>query len=530
MIVSFTPLKNRSPYTAECTESCLQQGIEVIGGDSKEYMNDILPNHMLSKMKKGESSVICAPTGCGKTTAIINQIINLPKSIRILYLVNRSLLEAQIRISLLEHKGYDARNWPMEAIFNADLENITVTTYQSEAKSGSLSNHYDVIIMDEIHYVMCDALFSFDSNSFFENLHNQLHSSKRLYISATPNEVFPIILNMERQHLKTCYTMNADYSHYCFRYYNYNDIDVLTAALKDRIDHNEKAMVFVRNIERGEAISEKLKDCPLIFAEMENRESIEEIGKLEHFSAAAIVTTKILDNGISINDTEVQHIVIEEIDPILWKQMLGRIRTSRKKPTQLTIWMPDYTIQQLHQMLHYYSDQLRILQELKKDIVTFMERPERLKPWMLQTMNGKLQVNTLAIRKLQNMKDHISCMIEDETEHPHAHIRFIRNILQLDELSESDFLNYDAMEDFKIKVQNAFAVFQSSARLEQDRKLLETVLIDIIVHTDVYPKRITGNAIQLKSINAILEFAGITQRIEDLGKTYAVIGGNENEQ
>ena len=530
-------IKNKVSQYLHGPENHNGSKVDIITGDYNQYMDDVLPKHLFQQIKKGESRIICAPTGSGKTTALVSRIVALRKSIRVVYLVNRSMLALQIKAAILRQNGIDTTAWPSDAIMAADLGNIMVMTYQAAAKYQDCfrSDTNDmVIICDEVHYLLNDAIFSFEPMMFYSMLQNSISYSKRIYISATISEVYTHILGMKQGRLTKCYTMCADNSHLRFRYYDYDNTNSMIDAVESVTANEEKAVVFVRNKKRGQELADRLSKSTFVYANMDDRGDLEEIARTEQFSDSSIVSTRVLDNGVSITDEQIKHIIIEEIDPIAWIQMLGRIRRQRNNPSPLTVWIPDYSRHHLNQMHRHYSEQLRLLEELGDDFLSFMERPERLQPWMLQTMNNKLQVNSLAICKLRNMTDHLAYLIEEETHTPNAHIRFIRTMLQLEELSEKDFLDYDELENFRSHVTIAFTAFQDSPMLEADRKVLEKALINVVQKSNVYPKKITGTSIHLSSVNAILRFAGVDAEISELGKAYKVNnnteGGNLNDE
>lgn len=97
--------------------------------------------------KPGDSVLICTQTGTGKTTFILKHLLSYAGSNDkyILFLVNRSALEEQVRNDIREK-------------YNQYSEFIDVHTYQYY--ENSQISEYDYYVMDEAHYFINDASFN----------------------------------------------------------------------------------------------------------------------------------------------------------------------------------------------------------------------------------------------------------------------------------------------------------------------------------------------------------------------------------
>ena len=47
---------------------------------------------------------------------------------------------------------------------------------------------------------------------------------------------------------------------------------------------------------------------------------------------------------MSLHDDELNLIVVETLDPITLKQVIGRARVNRKNPREITVLIPDYSM------------------------------------------------------------------------------------------------------------------------------------------------------------------------------------------
>ncbi len=77
--------------------------------------------------------------------------------------------------------------------------------------------------------------------------------------------------------------------------------------------------------------------------------------------------------------------------------------------------------------------------------------------------------------------------------------------------------------DYKTGIQTAYDEFVSSPKLKTDRDKLAQDLIKVVSKTNIYPKKVTGNQIQVDKINDILACAGISAKIQSLGETFGLI-------
>lgn len=69
----------------------------------------------------------------------------------------------------------------------------------------------------------------------------------------------------------------------------------------------------------------------------------------EKFDERILFATSVLDNGINICDSSVKNVAIFSLDSVSFLQMLGRIR--RKKDIKIRLYVPEYQVGQIEQML-----------------------------------------------------------------------------------------------------------------------------------------------------------------------------------
>ena len=62
----------------------------------------------------------------------------------------------------------------------------------------------------------------------------------------------------------------------------------------------------------------------------------DQIAQEEKFSQKILITTEVLDNGVNIKDTNLRHIVIQDMEQTTFLQMLGRKRFLNEDETEKT--------------------------------------------------------------------------------------------------------------------------------------------------------------------------------------------------
>ncbi len=91
-------------------------------------------------------------------------------------------------------------------------------------------------------------------------------------------------------------------------------------------------------------LQEVLGNTQHIYSDEDKRAEIAEIAQNEKFSDRNLITTKVAENGVSLHDDELNLIVVETLDPITLKQVIGRARVNRKNPREITVLIPDYSM------------------------------------------------------------------------------------------------------------------------------------------------------------------------------------------
>ncbi len=298
---------------------------------------------------------IKTPTGSGKTTFIFKNLLKhvMHNKGKILYLVNRKILEKQLQEELEDIANeYD--------LYINIKDYIYISTYQ-KIENLLATNSYEIkrfygftfVVYDECHYFFCDAAFNTLTELSYDFLRNTYCKCVQIFLSATMDNIFPILQKRKEIYLGTdteyrvlnkkfTYdNIKSDYS-----YININLLqdknDLLKRILDNLENENEKWLIFVDSISYGNKLYEEIKnydkntnnkneDKEVLFIDArfknnsENKEEVNTIVK-EKRSKKILITTSVMDNGISLEDEYLRNIVIMADTKETFIQMLGRKR------------------------------------------------------------------------------------------------------------------------------------------------------------------------------------------------------------
>lgn len=309
--------------------------------------------------------LINAPTGSGKSTFVMNDLaqrVNLFGKC-VLLLSNRSVFALQQKYSLSQRPGripFGGATLPELNLFG----NVLVLTYQSvlgrlEGALQTLPHPIGAVVLDEAHFFCSDATFNADTQRILTYILSRCSYCQRIYMSATPDDVRWLIAYEEKR-LQTAlsnsrdtvqiftrsrnpvssikeYLFPADYSNINLRFWC-EWKDILQTIKSDNTD--DKWLVFVRDTATGRKLKNELgKDAAFMDAANKERnpKKISDLARRENFETKVLIATSVLDNGVNFKDLKLKHIVIDSVDPVQIKQMLGRKRVQADETVQLHI-------------------------------------------------------------------------------------------------------------------------------------------------------------------------------------------------
>jgi DNA or RNA helicases of superfamily II len=315
-----------------------------------KWVSDAIGSKYLT-WKSGDIVVIKAQTGTGKSYFIKSILVGYAKSKgqRILLLCNRTDLKRQFKIDLMRYnnntipmtKDKDGKDIVDLELIDKTVEigNVTIKSYQQyneelldlEYYNIPIDINYGYIIADECQWMTQDASFAKTRKTTQRLLATYNPDMIRIFMSATLDELIePFKLAVDNEEQFHYYSTDEDYSYLDVKYFN-NDKDIITLINNDLSD--DKWVVFVTNKDIGAEFKKKITDSELITSGCKN-DTRAKIVATESFDCKCLIATKVLDNGINLNDERIKHMVIYAWDKTTFIQELGRKRLDISKPIE----------------------------------------------------------------------------------------------------------------------------------------------------------------------------------------------------
>lgn len=211
--------------------------------------------------------------------------------------------------------------------------------------------------------------------------------------------------------------------------------------LKDKVDlefvlgNARKAVMFVGNRERGKKLGDEqneLKKDSAEFLEAKDKATSKTARTLEifhRFESKLLFVTKVLDVGVSIEDPEIDAIVIDPTTRTNFLQMLARVRLQKNQRPTIYIYQSDLNFfeNRVEQNTNLANLAYQLLKERKSDPNEFAAKislgeaneftPEMLQRFTFKDGNGQWRINELSC--IQTLIDYdfyvqMACEIADD--------------------------------------------------------------------------------------------------------------------
>lgn len=337
---------------------------------SKKYISQEIGEEY-KEWRERDIIQIMAPTGTGKSTFIFYELLNraIKEEKKILYLVNRKILKEQMEKELDRKVVRTLR----EEHGDIDIQkHIHINTYQHIEKTIKLNgvttlmqkfSEYDFAVYDECHYFYTESNYNTNTQLSYEFLRNAFAKKIQIFMSATmddieteiekwkPANIFP---NEKRENywaevmnsVDAIYEKNKNKKYMIKKDYEYikiqgfANVDELGALIHES---KKKWLVFTDSKEKGISLKKQLIESKnieqegivYIDADYENDEdaknAVLEIKEKQKCSKKIIITTSVMDVGISFHDINLQNIVVLADTKDEFIQMLGRKRKDNQK-------------------------------------------------------------------------------------------------------------------------------------------------------------------------------------------------------
>lgn len=538
-------IKDLEAATAEATLNpsiiSMSGFIPTVIGPPNKYLSEVIDSDMIKKLQIGNSIVINGPTGCGKSQMIADYIEEKPPDETVIIHTPRRCTKRQLRREVARKLGIP----PDKAEEQLERMNVYILTYQSFVNRQNLfKGKFLTVFLDECHCLSSDATFAMYPQQMLQWLENNLDTTKRIYITATIDNVLPLIWSKEYIEYDNRYPSNVildaspeeiamfhfrrytriqhlvlmkvNWDYLNFKIYDPSDPQKLAEYINAISKSGKKTLMLLNDIDKGRNFNQHL-DPPAqqIYSDSVDDALNEEISKITEnsmFEGSVLITTKVANIGLSLHDSAIEVIVAESFEPEEIIQIIGRVRVDRRKPRPVTVLLPDYSSGDLGRMEHMLIEQI-------KDFKAAKENPYKYdrEPYTYSSPEGRILVaNDLAIKTLDMKLKFIQKLKAEEQEHPHS---FINHILPYYGKGSYDFtlhIDYNAIIECKSRIQEAAKVFDESDHSAAALDKLRDGLREAFVKTGIDFKR--GNSkkpfdlstnFQISTINDILEYGDV---------------------
>lgn len=329
--------------------------------------------------------LITAGTGAGKTTFVTKELAKRAAKLkrRVLLLSNRWALNFQQKIN----KSRENEIGVGSAMVNElkGIDNLLCYTYHDAYRSLQSimqGSWIEFVVFDEVHFFTADSTFNAETSSMLRMFMRAFGKSRRIYMTATPEEIKPIIaleeyqLNIERAALLPVepvlssiieYKFPVDYKsrvklHFFDGAYDKKASDSVWPDIVEAIKNdksNQKWLIFVNDKSFGAKLQKALRGVSVkrISASYHenNRTEIMDMAREAMFKEKVLIATSFLYNGISFHDPLLKNIVTDYTDQESVTQALGRKRIDSGEEVNLYIKL------QSENDLRFYRDETNAL-------------------------------------------------------------------------------------------------------------------------------------------------------------------------
>lgn len=478
--------------------SCVQEVNQVV----KKYISETVKQQII-QADSGSVVLLHAPVGSGKTTFCIEELWTHCRTWRkrMLLLVNRSALRGQLRQKILKSINIDdvpgiAERGIME------FDGLTVTSYQyieavfgnspgwTSLKVGSfMAKKFDFVVCDEIHYLLVDSMFSVTTNNL-RKIPAAFPMAVRVYMSATLKPVRSLLLDIENicdlyqmcdndwqqkycpfqfldmrlekkiaaniwQRERNVLELEAaavDYSYLRPVFYE-ETCDIADLIINQYADGDTgKWLVFIDSKAEGQEKKEKLINAGIgaafISADKmmdEDEQERDSILKRGMFDVQVLLATSVVDNGVSIIDKNLTHIVISGYEQIQAIQQAGRIRWKGKRPP-IDLYICRHTAEFFNRKRFTLKEKLYTYQVIARgdesQIVDFLIKKGNtsMSGIAYKGVGGKWYVNDFAGKALEYFVNELSENIALLKENQNRYVDKVLNWFGLSYNPENDLL------------------------------------------------------------------------------------------
>lgn len=345
---------------------------------------------------------IFSPTGTGKNYFVENVLVPEVQRYRgrILLMGNRVALGRQTKLRLAKLFGEERKllDYTDEGLDHLiEFGCLMVVSYQQLAEwverdspnLKKLEQNFAYVVADEVHYLLADSSFNATTDLALNYITSHFRESIRIYLTATPEQIFPVLEKKEKQIDDYTNRMQVTFSGYRTIHFNVyrfaNDFSwIHPHAFQDADDiislvrkSKDKTVIFVDNKDVGRNIIKAAGFGTLVTAESKNPEdasytTYNEIVTTETFNERLLVCTAVLENGVNLKDANIKNVVIYANDKTRFLQMLGRVR--RQDEQEVELYIPHTELSDVNKTIDSLTKQLKALRMFYADPKSFCDQ------------------------------------------------------------------------------------------------------------------------------------------------------------
>ena len=346
-----------------------------------KYVTDGLRNEIKNWIP-ADPILIDAPTGKGKNTLILEECI--PRAIQakrnVLIVSNRVALSVQQKRAVMKttKSPMNDRLTDKGVLETETFGNVKIITYHrlrtlfEDKDNEEWLRKVMFVILDEAHFFIADSLFNEYCGYYLEQIVWRFSNAIRIYLTATSWDVLYPIAEAEKnkfhQFVKPNYWQPP---RKCLRYYFPRDFSNYKLNFISSIDdipfliessQNTKWLIFIDNKEKGRKLANEIGNkCAYLDSESKGNEVWKQITENQKFNKQILVTTSVLDNGVSIVDDGLKNIVVFTDSRTSIIRMIGRKRC--KENEIVNLWVCDVPFDKAQ---HYYQEYLKLYEWYKR--------------------------------------------------------------------------------------------------------------------------------------------------------------------
>jgi len=463
----------------------------------KQYISEIITEKEISKWKQGERILIDSQTGSGKSRFVKNVLYNFCKK------NNKTILLLSNRILLKNQNSHD---------LDKKLDIISLHNYQefeSKILGGSdidnIFEGYDYIVYDEAHYIFSDSQFNRNTDLLISPLFN------------TPPHIF-LFITATSQALKEyqpsydyTYNISKDYSHIKNLYF-YNRKSIIDSIIS-HIPKDEKVLYFGSSAKQTLEFCNQYDNSSFICSknnklyEFSSIETMKQIEIESKFNSNKLFATKVLDNGVNLEDKSLKHIIVNSSDIITLIQFIGRKRVL-SPDDKINVYIKNYHSGILLYIIQSFERNLDIVRELELIGIEEFQKKYRKKNFN-DIVDNDFQVNAAKYYHHKTQIKILTDMIQDSKQKGFQEAVCKELEFDIEKVRFAD-------EEFeKISMESLMHRYEGKKLFDEEKEKFKRLFLNTIF----IPKKTDYRKCGINAVNAVLQESSVFFKV-DSGREY----------